>query len=80
MMSSVNYFELLGYSASVLVAVSLTMRTLTRLRVINMVGSLLFTIYGFIIGAYPVAVLNAFIVLVNIYYLQPVISQSNKTV
>ena len=71
-MNSVNYFELLGYSASVLVAISLTMRSLTRLRVINLVGSLLFTIYGFIIGAYPVAVLNAFIVLVNIYYLQPV--------
>lgn len=78
-MNPVNYFELLGYSASVLVAVSLTMRSLTRLRVINMVGSLLFTIYGFIIGAYPVAVLNAFIVLVNIYYLQPVLNRANKT-
>jgi hypothetical protein len=46
------------------------MRSLNKLRVINLSGSLLFTVYGFTIGAYPVAVLNAFIVLVNIFYLQ----------
>ncbi len=69
-MDAVNYFEMLGYLASVLVALSLMMRSLNKLRLINLVGSLLFTVYGFIIGAYPVAVLNAFIVLVNIFYLQ----------
>ncbi len=69
-MDTVLSFEMLGYLASVFVAVSLTMRSLTKLRVINLVGSLLFTAYGLIISAYPVAVVNAFIVLVNIYYLQ----------
>ena len=37
---------------------------------INLIGALLFTAYGLIINAYPVAAVNAFIVLVNIYYLQ----------
>lgn len=69
-MEAVMSFEMLGYLASVFVAASLTMRSLTRLRVINLIGSLLFTAYGLIISAYPVAVVNAFIVLVNIYYLQ----------
>ena len=69
-MDTVMSFEMLGYLASVFVAVSLTMRSLTKLRVINLIGSLLFTAYGLIIGAYPVATVNAFIVLVNIYYLQ----------
>jgi hypothetical protein len=69
-MGAVNYLELVGYLASVLVAISLMMRSLNKLRVINLSGSLLFTVYGFTIGAYPVAVLNAFIVLVNIFYLQ----------
>lgn len=69
-MDTVMSFEMLGYFASVFVAVSLTMRSLTKLRVINLIGSLLFTAYGLIISAYPVAVVNAFIVLVNIYYLQ----------
>lgn len=69
-METVINFEMLGYLASVFVAASLTMRSLTKLRVINLIGALLFTAYGLIINAYPVAAVNAFIVLVNIYYLQ----------
>ena len=63
------WLELLGYLASVLVAVSLMMSRILRLRVINLVGSLAFTIYGLLIGAYPVAAVNAFIVLINLWYL-----------
>ena len=69
-MDTLMSFEMLGYAASVFVAVSLMMRSLVKLRVINLIGSVLFTTYGLIIGAYPVAVVNAFIVVVNIYYLQ----------
>ena len=69
-MDFVMSFELLGYMASVFVAVSLMMRSLVKLRVINLVGAVLFTVSGLIIAAYPVAVVNGFIVLVNIYYLQ----------
>lgn len=63
-------FEMLGYMASVFVAVSLMMRSLVKLRVINLVGAVLFTVYGLVIAAYPVAVVNGFIVLVNLYYLR----------
>ena len=63
-------FEMLGYMASVFVAISLMMRSVTKLRVINLIGAVLFTAYGLVIAAYPVAVMNGFIVLVNIYYLQ----------
>ena len=73
-MDAINYLEFLGYLASTLVAISLMMRSLTKLRVINLSGSLLFTVYGFSIGAYPVAALNAFIVLVNLFYLQKQVS------
>jgi hypothetical protein len=75
-MDAPYYLELLGYLASILIAISLMMRSLNKLRIINLVGSLLFTVYGSIIGAYPVAVLNAFIVLVNVYYLQKAFKQS----
>lgn len=63
------WLELLGYLASVLVAVSLMMSRIVRLRVINLVGSLAFTVYGALIGAYPVAAVNAFICLVNLWFL-----------
>ena len=69
-MDSLLSFELLGYMASVFVAVSLMMRSVTKLRMINLVGAILFTVYGLVIAAYPVAVVNGFIVLVNLYYLQ----------
>jgi GNAT superfamily N-acetyltransferase len=62
--------EILGYVASVLVAVSLMMSSILRLRVINLVGSLAFTVYGVLIHAYPVAAVNAFIVLINLWYLR----------
>jgi hypothetical protein len=62
-----NHFalELVGYAASVLIAVSLMMTSLLRLRLINVAGSAVFSVYGLLIGAYPVAALNGFIVLVN---------------
>lgn len=62
------FYEGLGYLASVLVALSLTMRSLLKLRVINLAGAMLFTIYGLVM-ALPVAALNFFIALVNVYYL-----------
>ena len=61
--------EVLGYLASVLIAVSLMMRSIVRLRWINLVGAACFTVYGVLIAAYPVAALNFAIVLINIYFL-----------
>ncbi|WP_028973056.1 YgjV family protein [Spirochaeta cellobiosiphila] len=68
-MLQIPLIEWLGFLASLIVAVSLTMTSVVRLRIINTIGSLIFSIYGFIIGAYPVFVLNGFIVIVNVIYL-----------
>ena len=42
---------------------------MARLRAINALGATLFVIYSLIITAYPVALLNAFLVGVNLYQL-----------
>ena len=63
-------YELIGYVASVLVAISLTMSSILRLRIINLVGSVAFTVYGALIQAWPVAAVNGFIVIINLFYLQ----------
>ena len=68
-MALANLYEVIGYAGSVFVAISLTMRSLLWLRVINLVGCVFFVVYGVAIGAWPVAGLNMFIVLVNLYYL-----------
>ncbi len=64
-----TWIEWFGTLASVVVAVSLTMKNIKRLRTLNLVGSLAFALYGFLISAWPVFGLNAFIVVVNLYYL-----------
>ena len=67
-MSTHFVLELVGYIASALIAVSLMMSSILRLRVINMIGGAAFSVYGLLIGAYPVAVVNGLIVAVNVYH------------
>ena len=64
-----NWVEILGYVASFLVAISLMMSSIVRLRWLNLAGGITFSVYGFIIGAYPVAAVNAFIACINVYFL-----------
>ena len=64
-----NWLEWLGYLASVTVLISLLMSSVKRLRWINLVGSLIFSVYGFLLGSLPVGIMNACIVIINIYYL-----------
>ena len=61
--------QLLGYGASILIAISLLMRSIVRLRIINLAGATAFSIYGFLIGAYPVGVLNLMTATINIVQL-----------
>ena len=71
------WLEMVGYAGSILVAISLMMKSLLRLRVINMVGALVFVVYGLLIGAYPVALLNGLIVGIDLYYLVQMLRQKD---
>ena len=63
------YYEIIGYVGSLLVAVSLSMKNIRYLRRINFFGAFFFSIYGLLIEAYPVFVLNGYITVIDIYYL-----------
>jgi hypothetical protein len=65
----------IGYFASVIIAISMTMSSILKFRWINLIGAVTFSIYGFLIGAWPVGFLNAFIALVDIYYLNSIYSK-----
>lgn len=75
MLLNITWLEWIGYLSSVIVAISLTMRSIVRLRWYNLVGSAIFSFYGFMIGSLPVGILNLFIVLVNLYYLRSIYSR-----
>ncbi|MEO1643805.1 MAG: hypothetical protein AAFR67_01365, partial [Chloroflexota bacterium] len=62
-------YEIVGYIASALVAVSLLMTSILRLRIINLIGAIVFVVYGVLIVAYPIVLTNAIIVCINVYQL-----------
>jgi hypothetical protein len=64
-----NLLQWIGYAASVMITLSMTMNSIVRFRWINLAGALTFSIYGFLISATPVGILNGVIVAVDIYYL-----------
>ncbi|HZI33075.1 MAG TPA: YgjV family protein, partial [Candidatus Binatia bacterium] len=61
--------ELTGYTASALIVISMMMSSIVRLRAVNLLGASVFAMYGLLIHAYPVALLNSFTMLVNAFYL-----------
>ncbi|WP_040161526.1 glycoside hydrolase family 15 protein [Nigerium massiliense] len=72
--------ELIGYLASALIVISLAMRSLVRLRVVSLVGSLTFVIYGALIGAIPVMIANGAAVLLNIWHLRRELAPAASTI
>lgn len=77
-MFSFEYIELVGYAASILIAISLTMTDIYKLRIINFLGCLMFVIYGLNLRVYPVALANSIIILINIYNLYKLKTRNNK--
>ncbi|MBP8213899.1 MAG: YgjV family protein [Propionivibrio sp.] len=69
MFYGISWIEWFGYAASILVAISLTMSSIVKLRWLNLAGAAMFSTYGFIIGALPVGFLNLFIVVINVVHL-----------
>ena len=68
--------QLIGYIASGIIALSMTMNSIVKFRWINLAGASSFATYGFLIDAYPVMALNGFIVSVDIYYLLKIYTKS----
>lgn len=61
--------ELIGYFSSLLVLVSFLMTSVIRLRIVNSIGAIIFTVYATIIGSYPTALMNLCLVGINMYNL-----------
>ncbi|MDC7238905.1 MAG: hypothetical protein PQJ50_00965 [Spirochaetales bacterium] len=63
------WVEYFGTAMSAIIAVSLMQKNIRWLRIFNTLGSGGFAVYGLLIGALPVIILNCFIVVVNTVYL-----------
>ena len=68
-MEAMNWVEWYGLAASVVIAYSLMLKDIVKLRWWNMLGAGMFASYGVLIDAMPVIVLNGFIAVVDAYYI-----------
>lgn len=59
------YLELFGYLGTALILLSMMMTSLTKLRVLNMTGSVISAIYAALSNTWPVVVLNGGLFLIN---------------
>lgn len=61
-------FDIMGYLASGITLISMLMANIIKLRIINSVGCFIFIVYAILISAYPIAVFNAIILIINVVY------------
>ncbi len=71
-----NFLVLVGYTASVIIALSMMMTSIVKFRWINLVGAGTFALYGFLIDAFPVLILNGFIFSLDLYFLIRIYTKS----
>lgn len=70
--------ELIGYVGSALVLLSMLMTSVVRLRVINLIGSIIFAGYALMIRSYPTAVMNIALAGINIYQLTKLFNEKKS--
>jgi len=74
----ITTIQIIGYIASAIIALSMTMNSIVKFRWINLIGATTMSTYGFVFGAFPVGILNAFILSVDIYYLVKIYSKKES--
>jgi uncharacterized protein with PQ loop repeat len=67
----ISWVEWVGYLAMATVLFSFLMKSVTKLRIVNSFGCLLFVVYGIILtpSSKPIIVTNIAIFCINLYYL-----------
>ena len=76
---SVHLREVIGIIATLLVSASLCMKHIKGLRIINLIGSAIFIVYGVLINSPSILLLNGFAVVVNVYYLLQMKYETTRT-
>lgn len=67
---TLNVVELVGYLASALVVASFAMKSVVRLRIVSLVGSVIFVIYGVLLGSIPLIITNLAAAALNLWNLR----------
>lgn len=66
--------EIIGYVASILIIASLAMTSVVRLRILSLLGSIAYIVYGVALGAWPIVIANVVIAGLNIWNIYRVLT------
>ena len=69
-MSSTIMYEIVGWVESGLVVASLMQRSILKLRLIGIRAAAAFLVYRFLIGAFPLVIVNVIVIGVHFYFLR----------
>ena len=77
------WIEIIGIVATLLILASMSFRTDSYkgdvlMRILNMVGSAVFAVYGFLLPAWSTAILNTALVFVNAWHLYSLVRNHKK--
>lgn len=73
------WWDVIGWTGSVLVVVSLMVASVRRFRILNLVGSLIAALYNLVFGIWPYAAMNAVIALIDAYWLARMSRQGERS-
>lgn len=63
------FIEIFGYIGTFLVVFSMLMTSITKLRIINICGSIISAIYAIINNTWPIVIMNLCLIVINSFHL-----------
>lgn len=72
------WWEIIGWTGSALVVISLIVPSVRRFRRMNLAGSLIATVYNIVFGIWPYAAMNAVITVIDAYWLYKLRTEDSR--
>lgn len=72
------WWEIIGWTGSALVVISLIVPSVRRFRRMNLAGSLIATVYNIVFGIWPYAAMNAIITVIDSYWLYKLRTEDSR--
>jgi len=61
--------EIFGYISMLVVLLSTMMKDIKRLRIVNSIACVMFIVYGLLLGAYPIVLMNVLVIIIHLFRL-----------
>ena len=74
-----NWIEVIGVVASLMVLASFLMKDILVIRLVNIVGAIVFIVYGVLIGAFATWFVNAALIVVHVIYIIKDLKEKKNT-